>query len=145
MITLIFFLSVFRDWRQRHVAPPQSPGFTFLAGADLGWWHRLAHCGVINTDHDQGPDPGHQGKNSSSIPFIWLLPWGNVLVKCFIQPFLQQLGLANCRRNQLVSRLHCWWNAPVLPLLLSSSPSCCCNVKLAASHQMLPIVSPLVY
>ena len=164
MTTLIFFFaSVFRDWRQRHVAPPQWPGLWVhipdTAHWALSWpWVMAptlgAHCAVINTDPAPGTGSCPSGKTSQHIYIyygeieiaflispsgkcLWSLQlsWLNLLLRIFAG-----ISKLHRRRNLLVSWLH-WITAMVKCWLhRGSSHGCCCNVKLAASHQMLPIV-----
>ena len=63
------------------------------------------------------------------------LSWLNLFLRIFAG-----ISKLHRRRNLLVSWLH-WITAMVKCWLhRGSSHGCCCNVKLTASHQMLPIV-----
>ena len=112
-----------------------------------------AHCAVINTDPGPGTGSCPSGKTSQhiyiyygeieiaflispSVKCLWSLQlsWLNLLLRIFAR--ISKLH----RRNLLVSWLH-WITAMVKCWLHRGlSHGCCCNVKLAASHQMLPIV-----
>ena len=93
MTTLIFFFaSVFRDWRQRHVAPPQWPGLWVhipdTAHWALSWpWVMAptlgAHCAVINTDPAPGTGSCPSGKTSQHIYYIY---YGEIEIAFLISP-----------------------------------------------------------
>ena len=96
---------MFRDWRQRHVAPPESR-VSGLGALGLHSWiwpwvmaPTLAHCAVISSDQDQ--DTGHPGKHSSTVHSR--ITAGNEVA-------------FNC-----VSRVKCSWSGPLswLSLLFS--------------------------
>ena len=131
---------MFRDWRQRHVAPPEWVAWelwVYIPGSDLGWWHRpslivqssaqirtrilairenIGSVGCILWSL-RGNEVAFNCVSSVKCSWSWPLSWLSLLFSIFAA----REGLANCRRNQLVSRLmvKCWVHRCFLTELIS--------------------------
>ena len=94
---------MFRDWRQRHVAPPEWVAWelwVYIPGSDLGWWHR----------------PSLIVQSSAQIRTRILAIRENIVVQCILWLLRGNEVAFNC-----VSSVKCSWSGPLswLSLLFS--------------------------